>query len=154
MAKNDEFRRNFQKLIKRAKDKARDVCVEGALSMANGMVEKCPVDTGRLKNNWFPGLNTADKSITGGADPSGAGSIARIQAGLEGFKVGQKIFITNSLPYARVIEMGLYGKPPGNANGPKTVGGFSKQAPAGMVRLTVQEYGQKIRKVVEQLKNE
>jgi hypothetical protein len=53
-----------------------------------------------------------------------------------------------------VLEFGEYGKPPGSASGPKTIGGYSKQAPNGMVRLTVQEYGVKLREVVERLKHE
>lgn len=152
MAQNDQFRKNFALLIEKAKGKARDVCMEGALSMGNGMVMMSPVDQGRLRNNWYPGLGAPDGTVNSGEDSSGQASVERIRAGLDNFQVGQTIFITNSLPYARVIELGLYGKPPGAANGPKTVGGFSKQAPQGMVRLTVAEYSQRIRRVVEQLK--
>ena len=43
--------------------------------------------------------------------------------------------MANNLPYAHVIEYGGY---PGD--GPNTVGGFSKQAPAGVVRVNVARF--------------
>lgn len=41
-------------------------------------------------------------------------------------------YFTNSLPYIRKLEYGGYTSKPETA---KTVGGFSKQAPHGMVRI-------------------
>jgi len=56
------------------------------------------------------------------------------------------------MPYARVAEFGLYGNPPGSANGPKTSGGYSSQAVGGFVRLTVQDFEQVFRKAARSLK--
>jgi lysozyme family protein len=48
------------------------------------------------------------------------------------------MYLTNSLPYAMTIEYGGYPNPPKNPTG-KTIGGFSTQAPAGVVRVTAEE---------------
>ena len=45
--------------------------------------------------------------------------------------------IIGKYPYSEVLDKGLYGKPPGSANGPKTRNGYSKQAPNGMVKPTM-----------------
>jgi len=39
-----------------------------------------------------------------------------------------------------MLEYGLYPNPPKHPTG-KTVGGYSTQAPAGMVRISVAEFG-------------
>ena len=73
-------------------------------------------------------------------------------AALATWRPGQTIWVTNSLPYARVAEFGLYGKPPGSANGPKTVGGYSSQAVGGFVRLTAQDFAQSFRRAARAAK--
>jgi hypothetical protein len=47
--------------------------------------------------------------------------------------------LANNLPYANVIEYGGY-----QGDGPNTVGGFSKQAPQGVVRVNVLRFQQLI----------
>lgn len=91
---------------------------------------------GRFKSNWLaatgPAMNTATPETT---DPSGSATRAAIQQKLEGWKPGQTIWVTNSLPYAQRLEYG-----------------WSKQAPGGMVRLSVQNYSQAIKKAADQVR--
>lgn len=54
--------------------------------------------------------------------------------------------IFNELPYMQHLEYGLYGK------GPKTVGGYSTQAPAGMVRVSALKFQQFINKSIKKFK--
>lgn len=110
------------------------VCTE----ITNGIVLKTPVDTGRARANWFPSLDVPDGTVSTRVDPNGATTIATAQ-GIAKEAAGRVFYLSNNLPYIRHLEYGLYGKPQGSANGPKTVGGFSKQAPAGMVRTTINE---------------
>jgi hypothetical protein len=52
-----------------------------------------------------------------------------------------------------VIEYGQYPNPPKGGAG-KTSGGYSTQAPAGMVRVTVMEYEKYLREAVIKARSE
>lgn len=143
------FADDLQKAVDRAKGKAFEVVRGTALGLHAGMVQRAPVATGRLKANFQVGIG-APNAATGEAP--GSDPVSRGQPAIAAWKPGQTIWLTNSLPYARVAEFGLYGKPPGSANGPKTSGGFSSQAVGGFVRLTVQDFEQTFRKAARAAK--
>lgn len=126
------FAADLNKLCKRAGDKAEMVVRKTALELQSGMIERSPVDTGRFKSNFQCGIGAinADTSAAPGSDAEG-----RTNTVLQGWKQGQTIWLTNSLPYAKRLE-----------------DGWSKQAPAGMVRLTVQNYSQALAKAVRSIK--
>jgi len=149
---NARFKRDFAKLLQRAGDKANTLVRVSAVNVGKGLVEKSPVDTGRFKNNWVYGAGVLNTSTTQAMDKSGATAQGRIATGVATWKPGQSIYITNSLPYSRALEYGLYGKPPGSANGPKTINGYSTQAPGGMVRLTVADFSKTVRDAAAKLK--
>lgn len=130
--KNDQFRRNFAALLKRAGDKADLVVRKTALDLQSSMISMSPVDTGRFKGNWQCGVGALNTDNTA---PAGADAQGKTAAALQGWKAGQTIWLTNSMPYARRLEYG-----------------WSQQAPGGMVRLTVQAYGQALKKAVAELK--
>ena len=50
----------------------------------------------------------------------------------------ESYFITNNLPYITKLEDGGYPNPPKKPTG-KTVNGYSRQAPNGMVAVTIAE---------------
>lgn len=143
------FAADLQAVLDRAKDKAVDVVRKTAYDLDKGMVDRAPVDTGRLKSNFQIGIGTINTAT--GAAP-GSDPLPAAAAALATWKPGQTIWLTNSMPYARVAEFGLYGNPPGSANGPKTSGGYSSQAVGGFVRLTVQDFEQVFRKAARSLK--
>lgn len=132
---NEAFKRGFSELLKRVGDKAEMASRKVALDLQTSMVEMSPVDTGRFKGNWQCGLGTANADTSQPEDKSGPGAIGRTEEVLQGWKPGQKIMLTNSLPYSRRLEHG-----------------WSKQAPAGMVRLTVQNYGKYLVEAVKGMK--
>jgi len=88
------------------------------------IVMRSPVDTGRFRANWtiaqgqMNTITTAATDKTNNAAPT-LGKLAE----LKDFKAGKTVFITNSLPYAIPLEYG-----------------HSKQAPGGMVRVTLSEF--------------
>lgn len=73
------------------------------------IVLKSPVDTGALRRSWVMS-EESPYSFT----------------------------ISTDKPYANVLEYGLYPNPPKGGKG-KTSDGFSTQAPAGFVRLSIEE---------------
>jgi hypothetical protein len=129
------FAADLQKLCERAGDKAELVVRRTALELQSGMVEASPVRSGRFKNNWQVGVGAINTSTNDAADKSGSGSIGRTQVALTTWKPGQTIFLSNSLAYAKKLE-----------------DGSSTQAPFGVVRLTVQAYGDALRKAIAESK--
>lgn len=119
---NEAFNRGFAALLRRAGERAEQVTRKVALDLQKSMIEMSPVDTGRFRGNWQCGINQANGDTTSQNNSDAAG---RTESVLQGWKPGQKIMLTNSLPYSRKLEYG-----------------HSSQAPQGIVRLTVQKYGE------------
>lgn len=88
---------------------------------------------GRMRANWFVTIGAASTATTEEVDPTGAQAIAAAQAALSTFKAGSTIFITNNLPYAVPIEYGH----------------STKQAPSGVVRVTLAEADAIMNKAVQ-----
>ncbi|HZX76156.1 hypothetical protein [Lysobacter sp.] len=79
---------------------------------------------GRARANWNVSLGRPDHMVTAITDKNGQTTIYRAMAPLAAWKADDAIYITNSLPYIRTLEYE----------------GHSKQAPAGMVRISVAEF--------------
>jgi hypothetical protein len=103
------------------------------LRMCKEVINETPVDTGRLKNNWYASNRAFGVRTTKATDPSGKNSMNRVRAALKRLKRGQSFYFFNNLVYAPVVEFGRYPNPPKNPTG-KTINGFSRQAPQGMLR--------------------
>jgi len=113
---------------------------------AKGVIDATPYETGRLKNNWYSSMNGFPRSTNKSGDVSGKASLGRVDKALAKFdlKKNQTFYMANNLPYARVVEFGLYPNPPKKGRG-KTVNGFSKKAPAGMARINIRKAVAEIR---------
>jgi hypothetical protein len=123
---------DIDRIINKAKENGAAVARKVALELQAKVIEKSPVDTGRLRGNWNVSLNLLDTTEYS-ADISGGTAISRGIGELFSFKVGDSIYITNNMPYVAKLEFGLYGE------GEKTAGGYSKQAPQGFVRITYKD---------------
>ena len=138
---NADFKANFAKLLAKAGAKAEIVVRKMALELQTSMVERSPVDTGRFKGNWQCGVSAVNTQVADKEDKTPLGSfgpddsVLRTDTTLKGWKAGQTIFLSNSLPYSRKLEYG-----------------HSKQAAQGMVRLTVQNFELALAKAVQEIK--
>lgn len=103
-----------------------------AVDILSRVVKRSPVDTGRFRGNWQVTIGLPASGNVATNDKSGAQAINSGAAVLASFQIGPSIFITNNLPYGPRLEYE----------------GWSKQAPAGMVRITVAEYEGLIRKAI------
>lgn len=99
------------------------------LYVFTSVIKKSPVDTGRFKANWLASANTYKLIILDTTDKSGITTINAASAVALSAKAGGIVYLVNNLPYAQRLEYG-----------------YSKQAPAGMVRITIMEYQQYINK--------
>jgi hypothetical protein len=91
-----------------------------------------------LRANWQVGSGAQPMDTVAEPDPAGMETMARIanQVVSGEFKAGTVAFLANNLPYALPIE---YGSGP-NPYAPHPNWHGSMQAPAGMLRISVQEY--------------
>ena len=94
-----------------------------ALRMFSRIILKSPVLSGRFRGNWQLAIGSVPEGTLELDDKTGTATIAKGAATALGFNAGETIFFANNLPYARRLEEG-----------------YSQQAPAGMVALTVQEF--------------
>lgn len=118
------FTLDLERFGVKTKEKMRLVVSKIALDLLSRIVARSPVDTGRFRANNQIDIN----SISGGAvlefEAHGDGSITvgRGSEKLGSYKLGDTIFIYNNVEYAIPLEYG-----------------HSKQAPAGVYRISVEE---------------
>tara|TARA_B100001250_G_C19678722_1_gene734865 strand:+ start:421 stop:822 length:402 start_codon:yes stop_codon:yes gene_type:complete len=92
------------------------------LKVLRGVVLKTPVDTGRARANWQLSINVPKTDVVNSKQKAGTKAITDGNRKLKLMKLGEDVYITNNLPYIGVLERG-----------------HSKQAPRGMVALTLAE---------------
>jgi hypothetical protein len=135
------FADDVNKFQRKTVNKMDQVVRKVALELFTRIIYKTPVDTGRARANWQVSIGTPAAGTVEIDDKSGNATVSKATAKSAGFKAGDTIYLANNLPYIRKLEEGGYG------DGPKTVGGFSRQAPAGMVTLTVQEFAAVVKSI-------
>lgn len=110
----------------------------GRVRRISGVVLLTPVDTGRTRSSWSVARGAPSTSPTGNASAA-AGVVSSLG-------VYETVWITSSVPWIKVLEYGGYPNPPRHGSWDrhtrswviKSAGGFSRQAPRGMVRITVE----------------
>lgn len=128
---------DINRIIEKTKGNASQIARKVGFELQSRVINKSPVDTGRLRGNWNVSMNSID--VTEYApDKVGGAVMARANSELSTYKIGDMIYITNSLPYVSTLEFGLYGTGKG-ATVKTTRDGYSVQAPYGFVRITYQE---------------
>ena len=127
------FTLDINKFAEKVGAEAEKVVREICLNLYTDIVYKTPADTGRARANWFTSIGTpSNQTIEFEGGGAAAQNLAIGRAMPDIAKAAGDVFwITNNLPYISSLEFGLYGE------GPKTIQGFSKQAPRGMVRIAI-----------------
>jgi hypothetical protein len=106
-----------------------------SIKLFSAIIKSSPVDSGRFRANWMAAGVQPSSAVTNSTDKSGSAATVAMASYISSAR-GQMVFtMANNLHYAYKLEFGGY---PGD--GPNTVGGFSKQAPAGMVRVNVARF--------------
>jgi len=75
---------------------------------------------GSLRGGWNVSIGAPDFTETGIIDTNGRGTQAKASAAMDGYRVGNPLYLTNPLPYAVAVE-----------------NGWSSQAPVGMLRVNL-----------------
>lgn len=117
------FEAQINQWITKAKGNIDLVVRKVALEMFSRVIQKSPVSTGRFKGNWQVAIGNIPYGTLDLTDPSGTATMSAVDAAVLGLKAGDIIYLVNNLSYAERLEYG-----------------WSKQAPQGMVRTTIQEF--------------
>ena len=110
-----------------------------AIVLFKGIIKMSPVDTGRFRANWMVGMKVPSEETTESTDKTGGTTAMNMAQYINAQKDSYEFTMANNLPYAHLLEYGGYNP---NLVGPqqntsKTVNGYSRQAPNGMVRVSV-----------------
>jgi len=97
-----------------------------ALEVLRRVVMRTPVESGRAKGNWQTSVGTPIEREIERTDKGGGSVISSAVSVIESWESDNvSIFLMNNLPYIGRLE-----------------DGYSSQAPAGMVKITVAEFQQ------------
>lgn len=133
------FSLQLQDFAKKAKGQADTVVGRVVFNMASRLNERSPVGDasywehkppkgyvgGRFRGNWQLGVGDAPAGETGRIDPSGSATLGAIIQEIPTEAAGKVYWLVNNVPYAQRIE-----------------DGWSRQAPTGLVGITVTEFQQ------------
>ena len=98
--------------------------VRGTLiSLSSRIIKRSPVDSGRFRGNWQATIGSPASGQLSSIDTNGSATSANAANVANRLEAGSIFYLTNNLPYGESLEYG-----------------YSKQAPAGMVRVTLAEY--------------
>lgn len=131
------FTLQLQAFAKKAEDRANDVVGEVVAHVVQNVDRLSPVGDptlwkspapkgyigGHFRANWRLGVGETIGGIRDKVDPSGRDTVAANIAVIPEQAAGKVYYFSNPLPY-----------------GPKLEQGYSRQAPAGMVGLTVTQF--------------
>ena len=113
------FASDMARILAKARKRQEAVARNVVVALGTDVVRSSPVDTGRFRANWRAGLDEIDGTTDKEVDKVGEVSIERVKAVAAEMKIGDVVYVTNSLHYAQKLEYGS-----------------SRQAPFGMVRVT------------------
>lgn len=126
------FEQQIKRIIDNREGVTREIFAASCIQNADKVITRTPVKTGRARGNWNASINSPDESTDDGRSAAQAQSNARSTA--NGLKLGDSFHLTNGLPYIRPLEYGS-----------------SKQAPRGMVRITLDEFNAALREIVRRV---
>ncbi len=144
---------NIDKWAKLTKQKPEKVKRAFVFLIYSKIVQRTPVAEGRARGNWNVSVGTCDTSVDESLTTAKYRSLDDLPIPLS----DTSMFISNNLIYMPKLEYGGFGKyveekQVSKANGPKTVNGYSKQAPNGMVGVTVAEASKILEQAVKRVK--
>lgn len=124
-------------LVDRAKGNIDKAVRQTLILAAQGVVMNSPVLDGRLRGSWNFSVATPDNSLSNAEDKGGQFTLSKIAAAVQQQEGGPMFYIITGLPYARRIEY---------------EGWSHTKAPAGMVRISIANLPNAIKRYVAGLK--
>lgn len=153
--KNKKLGQQIRDYAKQNKKDVEEIARITLFELTNSIAIQSPVNTGRFRSNWFARNTTRSRKTTRATtrDPMKDVSI-KIDGAI---RKGSTYSFYNNLPYARALEYGLY--PKSVKRGSRVRGskparyeirsryGYSKQAPRGIVRVSIMKIKRDFNKI-------
>jgi len=117
-----QFNREIDAFARKVPDRAVTLHKKVAFEALRRLVSKTPVDTGRARGDWQVTIGDPATGQLDVLDVSGSLTVAAGLAALAGLPPYQIVWISNNVDYIERLEHG-----------------HSKQAPEGMLAVTVEE---------------
>lgn len=149
----DKLERDLNEMLRGATaETVRQVQKKLTFDLLAGVIRRTPVDEGRARGGWQVGVNERPQpgqtpKDSGKQVGDGRGAAAdRAAAAMAKLPDYAIVFVVNDVPYIVVLDQGLFDPAnPGPSKDPRpgrkgrvlVSGGFSTQAPAGMVDVTI-----------------
>lgn len=122
---------SFKSLARRLESRDQEIRRNGARALRTAalvadrlLVFGTPVDTGRARGGWIANINTPLRASAelNRKDKAGSETLSRNERVINGYRLGQTLFLSNFVPYIGVLNRGS-----------------SAQAPAGFVQDAVSQ---------------
>lgn len=148
----------FRQRVMRENEQTRRAVI---LEVFSGTILDTPSDTGITRGNWQTNVGHPKTNEIDRADPNNVLARKEVLDEVGKSRWGDEVWLSNNKPHIGKLEYGGYPNPPklgtwlkpgqtkGNHTGPGyfmfSANGFSKQAPAGMLRRNLE----RARKIIE-----
>lgn len=103
-----------------------------ALELFTRVILRTPVRDGRARGSWGVAIGQPQPGPHDSPDKQGSRALSQAQAEAAALKLGERVLMVSNLVYMPPLE-----------------NGSSTQAPAGMVKVTVEEYPQIVKAAIE-----
>ncbi len=123
--------------VEHTKEREDIVVREVATELFRRVIMRTPVDKGTARGNWQATIGEPSTAVLDTTDPSGSETIEKMANEVAKAKAGDTVFLANNLPYILPLEYG-----------------HSKQAPNGMVGITVNDFNLAVEKAVSEAKKQ
>ena len=130
----DTFALDISRFVQKAQGNLDLVVRKVALDLFSRIILKSPVRTGRFRGNWQVAIGSIPSGVIDLTDKDGTATISKVQAEVLNLKAGDIISLINNVPYSVRLEFG-----------------YSKQAPSGVVRVTILEYNGVVQTAVNEV---
>lgn len=125
------FAESLAAFAEQAKEAIDDVFREVVIEIGTSVIRLSPVDTGRFKGNWQFTVGAPSNQSIDTFDKAGHETIATLVSEVSKLEAGQVAYIVNNLVYGVPLEYG-----------------YSDQAPAGMVQITLARFQQIVEEAI------
>ncbi len=140
------FYEDIRKWSEKTKKDQDKIVVAAIFQLNESVIFRTPVATGQARGGWVASIGSV--GFSGGTfDKSGRGTYSKTNT-IASKAPGNVYYLTNNVFHIRMLEYGGYPKTPikGTWNKSKqkyeilSSGGFSRQAPQGMVRVSIIDF--------------
>lgn len=125
------FSEQLEGFAEYAKQAADEIFKSVVIQVGSSLINLSPVDTGRFLANWQFSINSTSNASLDETDQMGDKTLARFVKEVGPLTYGQTAYIYNNLIYGVSLEYG-----------------HSRQAPAGMLRITLARFQEIVNQAV------